>query len=192
MSPDGRVGGPGGSVVGVTGGVVVAPGVGVVATVVAVGLVVVGAGAVVDGGRVAGAPDGGPAAAATRSPPTDRVASTITTEATATSTTPTTIGTSTGRVRPAGADAGSTVRNQPRSSAQTANGGTTTRALRTATEMLTVTIAPKSRSRGRDEKISTAKPPTVVNAEAMKARPVRCDARALTSFGAKPSRRPSM
>ena len=45
------------------------------------------------------------------------------------------------------------------------------------------TIAPKSRSRGSGEKSITAKPPTVVSAEAKNARPVWAAATSIDSSG---------
>ena len=61
----------------------------------------------------------------------------------------------------------------PSSSAHTSIGGISTSAASSAIATLSVTMMPKSRSSGSDDKISTAKPPMIVSADVKNARPVR-------------------
>jgi hypothetical protein len=67
----------------------------------------------------------------------------------------------------------------------------TTRAARSAIATLSVTMIPKSRSRGSAEPISTPNPQIVVTAEVKKARPVRPAAVSDASRGERPRWRSS-
>ena len=80
---------------------------------------------------------------------------------------------------------------QPRRSAQTSSGGSTTRALSRATATFIATTLPKSRSSGSDENDSTATPAIAVSPDTMNARPVRPATTSTASCGSMPRARSS-
>ena len=80
---------------------------------------------------------------------------------------------------------------QPCRSAQTSSGGSTTRALSSATATFIATMRPKSRSNGSDENDSTATPAIAVRPETMNARPVREATTSTASCGSIPRPRSS-
>lgn len=72
-------------------------------------------------------------------------------------------------------------------SAQTSIGGSTTRALSSATATFMPTIQPKSRNSGIEENEITATPEIAVKADTMNARPVLAAVTSTTSLRVEPS-----